>query len=173
MSEPFVGEIRMFAGNFAPVGHALCDGQLMAVSQNEALFSLLGTTYGGDGRSTFGLPDLRGRIPIHYGHGPGLSNRNLGLKSGAEDATITANQIPSHGHPMKASADGATSPNPQDNVLAEALTTTPFTGQTPNVDLALTAVTEYNGGGQSHNNVQPFLCVNFIITLFGAYPSRN
>ena len=102
MSEPFVGEIRMFAGNFAPRGWAFCDGQLLAVSQNDALFSLLGTIYGGDGRTTFGLPDMRGRIPIHAGHGPGLSERRLGAKGGAEQVTLTVNQMPSHGHPARA-----------------------------------------------------------------------
>ena len=163
----------MFAGNFAPRGFATCDGQLVPINQNADLFSLLGTTYGGDGRTTLGLPDLRGRIPIHYGDSPGLTNRPLGQKAGSEKANVTSNQIPNHGHPMKASADGATSPNPQDNVLAEALTTTPFIGQNPNIDLSPNAVTEHAGGGQSHNNVQPFLCINFIIALTGEFPPRD
>jgi len=112
MSEPFVGEIRMFAGNFAPRGWAFCDGQLLAVSQNDALFSLLGTIYGGDGRTTFGLPDMRGRTPLHAGQGPGLSNRRLGAKAGAENVTLTVNQLPSHRHDWQATTALASSQSP-------------------------------------------------------------
>lgn len=172
MSEPFVGEIRMFAGNFAPRGWAFCDGQLLAVSQNDALFSLLGTIYGGDGRTTFGLPDLRGRIPIHAGHGPGLSERRLGSKGGSEKVTLTVNQLPSHGHPMQASQDGATSPNPQGAVLSEALTTTPYIQDVQTVNMNADSITNV-GGSRSHTNLMPFLCVHFIIALFGIYPSRH
>ncbi|MDO3383024.1 phage tail protein [Gilvimarinus algae] len=174
MSEPFVGEIRMFAGNFAPRGWAFCDGQLLAVSQNDALFSLLGTIYGGDGRTTFGLPDLRGRIPIHAGHGPGLSERRLGAKSGEENVTLTTNQIPSHTHQMQASNELATDKSPQNNLVAR---TAPavidiYNPDGPPVALKHDAVTSV-GGSRSHTNLQPFLCVHFIIALFGIYPSRH
>jgi microcystin-dependent protein len=172
MSEPFVGEIRMFAGNFAPRSWAFCDGQLLAVSQNDALFSLLGTTYGGDGRTTFGLPDLRGRIPIHAGSGPGLTPRNLGSKGGAEKVTLTVNQIPSHTHPLQASQSSATERRPEGKVFA----------QTPGFDLYRedgspvnmnTSTVGNTGGSQSHTNLMPFLCIHFIIALFGIYPSRT
>jgi len=172
MSEPFVGEIRMFAGNFAPRGWAFCDGQLLAVSQNDALFSLLGTIYGGDGRTTFGLPDLRGRIPIHAGQGPGLSNRRLGTKAGAENVTLTVNQLPSHNHgPLRASSSLADDFSPAGKTLS-----------TTNYDLYIDASSNTNmsssaissiGGSRSHSNLMPFLCINFIIALFGIYPSRH
>ncbi|MDJ0835084.1 MAG: tail fiber protein [Acidobacteriota bacterium] len=177
MSEPFVGEVRMFAGNFAPRGWAFCDGQLLAVSQNDALFSLLGTIYGGDGRTTFGLPDLRGRVPIHAGSGPGLSPRRLGAKFGSEKETLTVNQLPSHTHTMQASGDQATTPNPQGNVVAESLTERMFTSSNTGFGgtdgtfntASITSV----GGSRSHTNLMPFLCINFIIALFGIYPSRQ
>lgn len=172
MSEPFVGEIRMFAGNFAPRGWAYCDGQLLAVSQNDALFSLLGTIYGGDGRTTFGLPDLRGRIPIHAGSGPGLSPRRLGSKGGAEQVTLTVNQLPSHTHPMQASQQNALQANPQDNVLATAPSIDLYINDPPIERMASSSITSV-GGSRSHTNEQPFLCVHFIIALFGIYPSRH
>lgn len=172
MSEPFVGEIRMFAGNFAPRGWAFCDGQLLAVSQNDALFSLLGTIYGGDGRTTFGLPDCRGRIPIHAGHGPGLSERRLGAKGGAEKVTLTVNQLPSHGHPMQASSEAATTANPQGEVLAETLTDRVYRPDSADTNMASSSVTN-TGGSRSHTNEMPYLCVHFIIALVGIYPSRH
>jgi len=173
MSEPFVGEIRMFAGNFAPRGWAFCDGQLLAVSQNDALFSLLGTIYGGDGRTTFGLPDLRGRIPIHAGHGPGLSERRLGSKGGAEQVTLTVNQNPSHRHDAFASATGASSGNPAGNVSANAAPTNVYsTALALQQNMSSAAVSE-TGGSRSHTNLMPFLCVHFIIALVGIYPSRH
>ena len=172
MSEPFVGEIRMFAGNFAPRSYAFCDGQLLAVSQNDALFSLLGTIYGGDGRTTFGLPDLRGRVPVHAGSGPGLSPRTLGAKAGAESVTLTVNQLASHTHQMQASSGSADSTSAQGNVPAQSgLDTYRTTGGTV-VDMASAAVIS-EGGSQNHSNIQPFLCVHFIIALFGVYPSRS
>lgn len=171
MSEPFVGEIRMFAGNFAPSGWAFCDGQLLAVSQNDALFSLFGTIYGGDGETTFGLPDLRGRIPIHAGHGPGLSPRSLGSKAGTERETLTLNQMPLHSHPLQASSDPATSPNPQGNVLSESVVDRIY-HPTPNSSLSPTAATSA-GGSNSHTNLMPFLCIHFIVALFGIYPSEH
>jgi microcystin-dependent protein len=171
MSEPFVGEIRMFAGNFAPRGWAFCDGQLLATSQNDALFSLLGTIYGGDGVTTFGLPDLRGRIPVHAGHGPGLSERRLGSKGGAESVTLTVNQLPSHTHPLQVSSAPAVSSNPQDNVPGRAATDIYSESLSP-VNMNSASVTSV-GESQSHTNLMPFLCIHFIIALVGIYPSRH
>lgn len=172
MSEPYVGEIRMFAGNFAPRGWAFCDGQLLAVSQNDALFSLLGIIYGGDGRTTFGLPDLRGRIPIHAGSGPGLSERRLGAKGGAEKITLTVNQLPSHSHPLRGSTDIATDSNPEGRVPAQTSTFDLYQSGSPSSDLANSSVTQI-GGSRSHTNLMPFLCIHFIIALVGIYPSRQ
>ncbi|MBT8216356.1 MAG: tail fiber protein [Acidimicrobiia bacterium] len=174
MSEPFVGEIRMFAGNFAPRGWAFCDGQLLAVSQNDALFSLLGTIYGGDGRTTFGLPDLRGRVPIHAGTGPGLSPRRLGAKAGEESVTLTINQMPSHTHQLRASNAQASSTDPtgRSTGKADKFTYGPAASFPPPVDMNSAAITN-TGGGQRHTNLMPALCVNFIIALFGIYPSRH
>lgn len=171
MSEPYVGEIKMFAGGFAPRGWALCDGQLLSVSQNDALFSLLGTIYGGDGRTTFGLPELRGRVPIHWGTGPGLTPRRLGEKAGLENVTLTVNQIPSHTHAMAASTEAARTRSAEGLVPAEA------SGDVYSTDLSAvnmsTQMVTNTGGGQSHTNLMPFLCVNFIVALFGVYPSRS
>ena len=172
MSEPFVGEIRMFAGNFAPRGWAFCDGQLLAVSQNDALFSLLGTIYGGDGRTTFGLPDLRGRVPIHAGSGPGLSPRRLGAKAGAEKVTLTVNQMPSHGHALQSSGEFADQSNPQGRVPARGAASGLWAEDFEPVNMNSSSITNV-GGSRSHTNLMPFLCINFIIALFGIYPSRN
>ena len=174
MSEPFVGEIKMFAGNFAPRSWAFCDGQLLAISQNDALFSLLGTIYGGDGRTTFGLPDMRGRIPVHAGNGPGLSPRSLGAKLGSEQETLTVSQLPNHTHTLQA--------NTQVGNQGDAVGSTPAQStagvylQSPNpasiFQLRAQSIDEI-GSSQSHNNIMPYLCINFIIALFGIYPSRN
>lgn len=172
MSEPFVGEIRMFAGNFAPRGWAYCDGQLLAVSSNDALFSLLGTIYGGDGRTTFGIPDLRGRIPIHAGDGPGLSPRRLGAKSGTENETLTVNQMTPHTHAMQASTSLANAPGPAGRVPAVSTSFEAYIDDTLDASLGSNAVTAV-GGSRSHANMQPYLCLNFIIALVGIYPSRN
>ena len=172
MSEPFIGEIRMFAGNFAPRSWAFCDGQLLAVSQNDALFSLLGTIYGGDGRTTFGLPDLRGRIPIHAGSGPGLSARKLGARGGSEKVSVTANQLPSHGHEIKVSTAAGTQNNPGGEYLAASPNVRVFRPVAPNTDLAGASISNV-GGSQAHRNIMPFQCINFIIALFGIYPSRH
>lgn len=172
MSEPFVGEIRMFAGNFAPRGWAFCDGQLLAVSQNDALFSLLGTIYGGDGRTTFGLPDLRGRIPLHQGTGPGLSPRRLGSKGGAENVTLTTNQLASHTHDWNANTAPATGSAPQGKVVAQSSPVKIYHAAPDNEDLASSTVAN-TGGSQPHTNLMPTLCVNFIIALVGIYPSRQ
>ena len=171
MSEPFVGEIRMFAGNFAPRGWAFCDGQLLAVSQNDALFSLLGTIYGGDGRTTFGLPDLRGRIPIHAGSGPGLSPRRLGAKAGTEQETLTVNQLPSHSHTMQASGDGADQRSASGNLFARTAFNS-YSQGTPSSPMASNMISSV-GGSRSHTNLQPYVCIHFIVALFGIYPSRN
>lgn len=172
MSEAFVGEIRMFAGNFAPRGWAYCDGQLLAVSQNDALFSLLGTIYGGDGRTTFGLPDLRGRIPIHAGSGPGLSERRLGSKSGSEKETITVNQLPSHNHSLQGSSDLAQDTNPAGNLAGRTTALDIYTEIGPFAAMNSSTVTSL-GGSQSHTNLMPALCIHFIVALSGIYPERN
>ena len=175
MSEPYVGEIRMFAGNFAPRGWALCDGQLLAVSQNDALFSLLGTMYGGDGRTTFGLPDLRGRLPMHKGSGPGLSPRDIGQKRGTESVSVGANQVPSHNHEMRAATIPGTQNVPDGGLLASSPSVRIYRPQPPLAGNNLASVTigPSAGGVQSHSNLMPFKCVNFIIALFGVYPSRS
>lgn len=175
MAEPFVGEIRMFAGNFAPSGWAFCDGQLLAISQNDALFSLLGTIYGGDGRTTFGLPDMRGRIPIHAGTGPGLTARALGAKGGVEAVTVTVDQLPSHDHtPVQASGSAASERDPAGNVFAETDRDQYFEAPDAGdiVNLSASAILT-SGGDQDHANLMPFQCIHFIIALFGIYPSRN
>ena len=161
----------MFAGNFAPRGWAFCDGQLLAISQNEALFSLVGTYYGGDGRTTFGLPDMRGRIPIHAGSGPGLSRRNIGAKGGGENATPTQAQLPSHKH-KSASRNPANRGNAEGNVLADTGGTPIYSYGGNLIEMAPEASVNV-GGGQQHNNIMPFQCVSFIIALVGIYPSRN
>lgn len=174
MSEPFVGEIRMFGGNFAPAGWAFCDGQLLLISDNDALFSLLGTIYGGNGTTTFALPDLRGRLPIHQGTGPGLSQRLIGSKGGSEEVTVTAAQLPVHTHPLQATESAAISQDPVGRAFA------PTAGlvdlyQEANDDpqnMAPEAISS-TGGSRSHENIQPFLCINFIIALFGVYPSQT
>ncbi|WP_417673768.1 phage tail protein [Roseibium sp.] len=172
MSEPFVGEIRMFAGNFAPRGWAYCDGQLLAVSQNDALFSLLGTIYGGDGRTTFGLPDMRGRIPLHQGEGPGLSPRRLGSKGGAEKVTLTVNQLASHSHDFNASRNAATASDPTGRVLSDVLGFNFYREADQDTSLGADAIAN-TGGSQPHTNLMPTLCVHFIIALVGIYPSRH
>jgi len=175
MSEPFVGEIRMFAGNFAPRGWAFCDGQLLAVSQNDALFSLFGTIYGGDGRTTFGIPDMRGRIPLHLGDGPGLSPRREGAKGGSEKVTLTGNQMPSHTHTVRAGNDVANSATLAGKVLAQLNVTDNdvfYTDPGKSAPL-ITGTVANTGGSQSHTNLMPTLCVHFIVALFGIYPSRQ
>lgn len=174
MSEPFVGEIRMFAGTFAPVGWALCDGQLLSISQNDALFALLGTIYGGDGRTTFALPDLRGRIPIHQGAGPGLSPRPVGSRGGSENETLTIDQLPSHSHAFQASTAAANSGYPAGQLVADTSPASVYNnaGADTGISMPDNAV-ENIGGNQSHTNIMPFQCVNYIIALFGVFPSRQ
>ena len=174
MSEPFIAEIRIFAGNFAPRGWAFCGGQLLPVAQNTALFSIIGTTYGGDGRTTTGLPNLQGRAPMHPGNGPGLTSRRLGQTGGAEMATLGETQLPGHNHAMM----GTNTPG---NLNAPGSTRTLGRSSggfayrdspTSLVDLDSDALPD-SGGNQIHNNMQPFLAINFIIALIGLYPSRS
>jgi microcystin-dependent protein len=167
MAQPYVGEIRIFAGNFAPAGWMFCEGQLLPISENETLFNLIGTTYGGDGQSTFGLPDLRGRIPLHQGNGFTLAETG-----GVEAVTLTISQIPAHTHPKLASTDPATVPNPQNNVLSTTASATPYFNDTPANPLAAQSISSV-GGSQPHNNFQPYLCLDFIISLFGIFPSQT
>jgi microcystin-dependent protein len=173
MSEAFVGEIKMFAGNFAPRGYALCDGQLLAVSQNDALFSLYGTIYGGDGKTTFGLPDLRGRIPLHQGQGPGLSQRKLGSKGGAESVTLTLNEIPSHNHPVEGTSDMASDETLNGKVMAGSQGGNFYHNDVSTSAQLENGVIANTGGSRSHNNMMPTLCINFIVALVGIYPSRH
>jgi microcystin-dependent protein len=165
MAQPYVGEIRLFAGNFAPAGWMFCSGQLLPISENETLFNLIGTTYGGDGQTTFALPDLRGRVPIHFGN-----NFILAETGGGESVMLTLNQMPAHAHPFMASADPANSPNPAGHVLAETVSTTPYFAGPPAVALASQSILPV-GGSQPHENLQPYQCINYIISLFGIFPS--
>ena len=168
MAQPYVGEIRMFAGNFAPAGWMFCEGQLLPISENETLFQLIGTTYGGDGQSTFGLPDLRGRLPIHMGNGFILAE--IG---GAEEITLTVQQIPAHSHVFLATSDAAsaTAPAPSETFArALASTITPYGTDAPNVNMSPQMLGPV-GGSQPHTNFEPYLCIDFIISLFGIFPS--
>ena len=179
MSDPFLGQITMFGGNFAPRGWALCNGQLLDISSNTALFSILGTTFGGDGRTTFGLPDLRGRTPLHSGGstGPGLSSRPLGSKGGTETVTLTTAQMPSHQHLVTCSEQPGTTKDPENNLPAEAAL--PGDNQVKiyatggrSATMAQNMITK-TGDGQSHDNMQPYQAINYIIALVGWYPSRS
>lgn len=165
MAQPYVGEIRIFAGNFAPAGWMFCEGQLLAISENDALFALIGTAYGGDGQSTFALPDLRGRLPIHQGNGFVLAETG-----GAEEITLTVNQIAAHSHAFTATADQGNQTSPVGNVAAQSLNVTPFINDAPTGAFNAAAVAQV-GGSQPHSNFQPYLCVDFIISLFGIFPS--
>lgn len=173
MSEPYIGEIRIFAGNFPPRGWQFCQGQLLSIAQNTALFSILGTTYGGNGQTTFALPDLRGRAPMQPGQGPGLSPRTLGEQGGSETVTLISNQMPAHTHTLNASGTTGTSSSAGGAVLAGTAPGEggPY-GSTVDTTLAPQSIGAA-GGSQPHNNMPPFLCVNFIIALEGIYPSRN
>lgn len=170
--EGYIGEIRMVAFNFAPRGWALCDGQLLSIAQNTALFSLIGTIYGGDGRTTFALPDLRGRVPVHAGTGAGLTPRSLGERGGVENVTLNIAQIPSHNHLAFANSGNATTGNPVNATWANVGLNSIYNTSTPNVNMAGATIGNM-GGSQSHINMQPYEVVNFIIALQGIYPSRN
>jgi microcystin-dependent protein len=169
---PFVGEIRMFAGNFAPNGWMFCEGQTMPISENEVLFQLIGTTYGGDGQETFNLPNLASRVPIHMGTGPSGTTYQLGEMAGTEQETLTTQQIPTHSHPMLATADGGGANSPGSNILANCSALKLYTASAPSIALNAASITPA-GGSQPHENTQPFLCINFIISLFGVYPSQT
>jgi microcystin-dependent protein len=172
MSEPFVGEIRMFGFNFAPQGWAQCNGQLLPIAENTALFSLLGTTYGGDGQATFSLPDMRSRGPVCQGQGEGLSSYAEGQAGGAETVTLAATQMPRHTHPVQASSRAADSGQPAGRALARSAghtyTAEPDTSTVMNADML-----GDTGGRQPHDNIQPYLAVNFCVALVGIFPSRS
>jgi microcystin-dependent protein len=165
MAQPYVGEVRIFAGNFAPAGWMFCEGQLLPISENETLFQLIGTTYGGDGESTFQLPDLRGRLPIHQGNGFILAEQG-----GAEEITLTINQMPTHSHPLLATTASGTNPNPGNNILAAPVNIDLYRETAANTPMSSQGIGPV-GGSQPHTNLQPYLCVDFIISLFGIFPS--
>jgi microcystin-dependent protein len=165
MAQPYVGEIRMFAGNFAPAGWMFCEGQQLPISENETLFQLIGTTYGGDGESTFNLPDLRGRVPIHQGNGFVLAET-----AGAEEVTLTTAQMPTHTHAFLGNTAGGTSPNVQGNLPATSSAVQIYRESAANQNMNPVAIGPV-GGSQPHTNFQPYLCIDFIISLFGIFPS--
>jgi microcystin-dependent protein len=171
MGEPFIGEIRIFAGNFAPLGWAFCDGQLLPIATYEALFALIGTTYGGDGQTTFALPDLRGRGPIHQGTGPGLTPRTMGETLGQEAVTLTTAQAPVHSHPWATAPNGGTSKLPS-GYLAPSTSLAYAAAGGPTTALASTTIAAA-GGAQPHENMAPFLTLSFIIALEGIFPSPS
>lgn len=166
MSQPYIGEIRMFAGNFAPVGWNFCDGSIIPISQNDALFNLIGTTYGGDGQNTFALPDLRSRVPVHVG--PGFA---LGQAAGAETVTLTVSQIPAHSHVAQCNNAAGTSADPTSNLWALAPSNI-YSDVAPTLAMASAAIGS-SGGSQPHDNMIPFLVINFIISMFGVFPSQS
>ena len=172
MAQPYVGEIRMFAGSFNPSGWAFCDGQLLPISENDVLFQLLGTTYGGDGQETFNLPNLASRVPIHMGTGPDGTTYQIGEMAGTEQETLTVQQIPNHTHPMTASTNPANLQTPASNVVGKSTQVDLFINAQPQDAMNANAITP-QGGSQPHENCQPFLCINFIISLFGVFPSQT
>jgi microcystin-dependent protein len=182
MSQPFLAQIALFPYNFAPRGWARCQGQLMSISQNTALFSLLGTYYGGDGKTTFGLPDLQSRVPVGTGQGPGLSNYTIGEETGVERVTLLSNENASHNHSLNATTDNGTVITAAGNQLAKAFSGTRTSANTgliyssnsnaPNTSLAPNAISN-TGGNLPHNNIQPYQCLSYCIALQGIYPSRN
>ncbi len=171
MAQPYVGEIRLFAGNFAPSGWALCQGQIVAIAENDVLFTLIGTTYGGDGQSTFALPDLRGRVPLHQGNGASLSSRTIGQTGGTEQVQLSNGQMPAHTHTLLASsAPAQAAAAPSGSLLAATAVNVYGTG-TPTTPMAPVAIAP-SGGAQPHDNMAPFLVMNYIISLFGIFPSQ-
>ena len=174
MSQPYVGEIRMFAGNFAPAGWMFTEGQLLPISEYETLFNLIGTTYGGDGQTTFALPDLRGRLPIHMGQGAGLGSYILAQTGGVETVTLTSNTIPAHSHPLLASTNTAQTATLSGNVTGATNGTVNqyYRQATPAQPMAPNSIGS-TGGNQPHDNFQPYLCIDFIISLFGVFPSQT
>ncbi|HEY0075658.1 MAG TPA: tail fiber protein [Abditibacteriaceae bacterium] len=172
MAQPYIGEIRMFAGTFAPLGWEFCQGQELSIAENEALFTLIGTTYGGDGQTNFALPNLSSRIPIHMGNGPDGLNYPISQMAGTEQETLTTQQIPVHTHAMLGSTDPASSQAPAANVVAKSTQVDLFINAVPTDTMNMGAITPV-GGSQPHENVQPFLCINYIISLFGIFPSQT
>jgi microcystin-dependent protein len=168
VAQPYIGEIRMFAGNFAPAGWMFCDGQLLPISEYETLFVVIGTTYGGDGQSTFALPDLQSRVPIHQGTGPG-GTFTLGENAGVEQVTLTTGQMPAHSHPLRGTTSIANATGPGGNVLAQSSVAKMYFADVTDGDMAHTI--QPVGGSQPHENIQPYLVINFIISLFGIFPS--
>lgn len=172
MSSPYIGEIRMFGGNFAPNGWAFCNGQLLPIAENDALFALIGTTYGGDGETTFALPDLRSRVPIHQGTGSSGTSYQPGGSGGGETVTLTTSQIPIHNHALTATTTLGNETNPAENVLAQSTRADMYEERSPNAQLAPNALSPA-GGSQPHDNIQPYLAISFIISLFGIFPSQT
>jgi len=173
MSDPFIGEIKIFAGNFAPRGYAFCNGQLLPISQNTALFSILGTTYGGDGRTTLGLPNLQDRAPMHPGRGPGLTQRRLGQTGGTDTVTLTEAQIPHHRHNITGTNSENTEQSPVNNLFGKSSEQDIYRSGAESFSGMSSSAIGSNGGGQAHNNRQPYLVLNYIIALVGTYPSRR
>ena len=167
MSQPFIGEIRMFAGNFAPVGWSFCNGAIIPIDQNDALFNLIGTTYGGDGQTTFALPNLQSRVPIHVG--PGFA---LGQSGGTESVTLTVSQIPAHSHVPQCNSDAGVQPSPESGVWATNTSLSPYIDVAPSTAMDPAAIGS-SGGSQPHDNMIPFLVINFILSLFGVFPSQS
>jgi microcystin-dependent protein len=172
MGQPYIGEIRMVGFNFAPVGWALCNGQLVPISENDALFNLIGTTYGGDGQTTFALPNLQSRVPLHTGRGPDGLSYPLGAMAGEETVTLTTNQIPTHSHPFAVTNSPGTQINPQGNTTGQPNQIQPYIDDAPSVSMGATAIGP-TGGSQPHDNMMPFLVINFIISLYGIYPPQG
>lgn len=169
MAQPYVGEIRMFGGNFAPAGWMFCNGQLLPISENEVLFQLIGTTYGGDGQETFGLPNLQGRAPLHMGTDAGITYQ-IGESAGSETVMLSTQQMPNHTHPVHCSTITAQNPQPKDGVLAQMATLQPYISDVAQQPMSPRSLMP-TGGSQPHENMQPYLCVSFIISLFGIFPS--
>jgi microcystin-dependent protein len=173
MAEAFIGEIRMFAGTFAPRGWALCNGQLMSISQNTALFSILGTTYGGDGQVTFGLPNLQGRYAMHWGNGAGLTPRTVGETAGSESITLLSTQMPAHNHSLNAATEGNGNTGRAGGASLSTSASPIYSSQNAPDAAMHAASVGVAGGGQPHDNMPPFQCVTFIIALEGIYPPRS
>src|SRR5258706_3020914 len=173
MSQPYIGEIRMFGGTFAPAGWAMCNGQLMPISENDTLFNLIGTTYGGDGQETFALPNLQSRVPIHAGQGPGISQTyQLGETFGVESVTVTTQQTPIHNHAFLCSLNLTNTSDPTNQVVAQSTQINMFTEDVANKQMNA-ATLQPQGGSQPHENMSPFLAISFILSLFGIFPTQN